>query len=223
VDSDQVRYVTTAEQMDVSGGLAGLPLPPVEVHLDRSSFELLMPLAQTDAARDFGLGISLEGFTISEFIWSLFDPTRQLPRDPANVVLDLKGKGNWLVNIFDAAALENSTKTPGKIESLSLEALELTVAGASLKGDGAFTFDNNDLDTFGGVPRPEGSVDLSLSGGNTLLDKLTAMNIVPQQQAVGIKALSGLFAKPGSGFDTLTSRIEIDRTGRVLANGQQIR
>jgi len=190
MDGDQVRYAVTSEQMSVAGGMSGLPLPPVEVELERSSFDLLMPLAQTDVARDFGLGLALEGFT---------------------------------VNIFDTAALESASTSPGKIESLSLEALEVSIAGASLTGDGAFTFDNTDLATFGGVPRPQGSVDLALTGGITLLDTLTAMNVVPQQQAFGIKALTGLFAKPGPGPDALTSRIEIDATGRILANGQQIR
>lgn len=223
MDGDQVIYATSAEQMDVSSTIAGLPLPPVEVHLDRSRFELQMPLAQTDMARDFGLGVAMEGFTISDFIWSLFDPAQQLPRDPANIVVDLKGTGNWLVDIFDPEALDAAAEAPGTIETLSLEALEITIAGASLTGDGAFTFDNDDLATFGGVPRPEGAINLALSGGITLLDKLTAMNIVPQQQAAGIKLMTGLFTTPGPGEDALTSRIEIDRDGRVLANGQQIR
>jgi len=202
MDGDQVRYAASSADMKVSGGMAGLPLPPVEVQLERSDFDLLMPLAQTDTARDFGLGIALEGFTVNDFVWSMLD---------------------WLVDIFDPDALANATTSPGKVETLSLEALELSIAGASLTGDGAFTFDNTDRATFGGVPRPEGSVDLALTGGITLLDTLTAMNIVPQQQALGIKALSGLFTKPGLGPDTLTSRIEIDPEGRVLANGQQIR
>ena len=223
VDGDQVRYTTAAEQMDVSGSVSGLPFPPVDIHLDTSSFNLLMPLAQSDAAREFGLGITMEGFTISDFVWAMLDPAQQLPRDAANIVLDLKGTGNWLIDIFDTEALENATAAPGEVESLSLEALEVTVAGASLTGDGAFTFDNSDTVTFGGVPRPQGQVDLALTGGITLLDKLTAMNIVPQQQAMGIKMMSGLFAKPGPGQDSLTSRIEIDAAGRVLANGQQIR
>ena len=222
LDGDQVRYAVTSEDMTVAGRMSGLPLPPLEVQLERSSFDLRMPLAQTDTARDFGLGMALEGFTVNDFIWSMLDPTRQLPRDPATVALDLKGTGNWLIDIFDTEALENTTSL-GKIETLSLEALEISIAGASLTGDGAFTFDNDDLASFGGVPRPQGSVDLALRGGITLLDTLTAMNVVPQQQALGIKALSGLFTKPGSGPDTLTSRIEIDPTGRVLANGQQIR
>ena len=223
MDGEQVRYAVTSEDMTVAGRMARLPLPPLEVQLERSSFDLLMPLAQTNTARDFGLGMALEGFTVNDFVWSMLDPTRQLPRDPATVVLDLKGTGHWLIDIFDADALETATASPGKIESLSLEALEISIAGASLTGDGAFTFDNDDLASFGGVPRPQGSLDLALTGGITLLDTLTAMNVVPQQQALGIKALSGLFTTPGPGPDTLTSRIEIDPTGRVLANGQQIR
>ncbi len=221
MDGDKIRYSTVSNMVDMSGAISGLPFPPVDVHYDTSKFDILMPVGETQTPQDFGATVALRGFTVSDFLWAMVDPAQQLPRDPADVVVEMDGKANWVVNIFDPAAL-NGSQIPGKLESLNLKSLEVNVAGASLTGSGGFTFDNNDLQTFGGVPRPTGAVDLAMSGGITLLDKLTAMQLVPQQQAMGIKMMSGLFTKPGPTPDTLTTKLEIDASGGVFANGQRI-
>ena len=56
-----------------------------------------------------------------------------------------------------------------------------------------------DLTTFDGMPRPEGALDLELTGGNTLLDTLVAMGLLPEEQAMGARMMLGLFARPGAG------------------------
>ena len=96
------------------------------------------------------------------------------------------------------------------------------IVGASLSGNGAFTFDNNDLATFGGVPRPTGEVNLQLMGGNGLIDKLIQMGFVSDQDAMGARMMMGMLAVPGDGPDTLNSKLEINDQGHVLANGQRI-
>lgn len=223
MDQGGIRYATSANDVTAGGGIVGLPIPPVEVNFSSSSFELAMPLAKSDTAQDFKFVSTLKEMTVSDFLWAMVDPAQQLPRSPATIVMDLSGKANWLVDIMNPEVAENLGGTiPGKIESLSLNDLQVTIAGAELTGDGAFTFDNNDLQTFGGMPRPQGAIELALSGGITLLDKLTAMQLVPQEQAMGIKMMSGLFTKPGTGPDTLTTKIEIDANGGVFANGQQL-
>ena len=55
---------------------------------------------------------------------------------------------------------------------MRINTLELSVAGVDLTGDGAFTFDNSDLESFDGMPRPEGKLSLRLTGAHALLDKL---------------------------------------------------
>ena len=69
----------------------------------------------------------------------------------------------------------------------------------------------------------EGPTDISLTGGNGLLDKLVQMGLLPQEQAMGARMMMGLFMVPGEGEDTLTSRIEVRPDGQVLANGQRLR
>lgn len=223
LDTQGVRYATTANSVAMQGAITGLPFPPVDVNFDESRFDFLMPLGQSEVAQDFKLVSTLKNLTVSDFLWAMVDPAQQLPRSPATVILDLSGKANWLVDIMNPEVADNlGDEVPGKIESLSLNDLQVTIAGAELTGKGAFTFDNNDLQTFNGMPRPQGAIDLALSGGITLLDKLTAMQLVPQEQAMGIKMMSGLFAKPGNGPDTLTTKIEIDANGGISANGQQL-
>ena len=187
---------------------------------------ILMPLQKSPEDQEFGLGLTLSDFTMSDVIWGLFDPTGQLPRDPATLVVDLSGQAKVLFDFLDpdqAAVLEQTGTPPGELNALTLNVLELEAAGAKLTGAGDFTFDNSDLVTFDGMPRPLGALDLTLVGGNGLLDKLVGMGLVPQEQAMGARMMMGLFAVPGSAPDTLNSRVEINPEGHVLANGQRIR
>ena len=89
-----------------------------------------------------------------------------------------------------------------------------------MTGMGDFVFDNTQ--EFNGMPKPTGAVDLKLVGGNGLLDKLVLMGLLPEEQAMGARMMMGLFTVPVDAEDTLTSKIEINDEGHVLANGQRI-
>jgi hypothetical protein len=149
----------------------------------------------------------------------MFDPGGVLPRDPATLVVDIAGKANWLVDIFDPAIAEAPMdQPPGEFHSLSVNELLLRLAGAELTGSGDFTV-NNDAP----VPMPAGTLNLQLVGGNALIDKLVQMGLLPEDQAMGARMMLGLFARPGAGEDTLVSEITVQEDGSVLANGQRIR
>ncbi len=74
-----------------------------------------------------------------------------------------------------------------------------------------------------GMGSPVGAVNLALAGGNGLMDKLVAMGLLPQEQAMGARMMMGIFTVPGDGPDTLKSNIEFTKDGQILANGQRIR
>jgi hypothetical protein len=112
---------------------------------------------------------------------------------------------------------------PGMNPSPADKEVNVAIAGAELNGTGAFTFDNADLVTWGGMPAPEGTVDISLDGANGLMDKLVAMGLLPQDQVMGARMMMGMFARPGAGPDSLVSQIEVRRDGSVFANGMQIK
>lgn len=214
-----------AEQANVSINIAGSEIPlPISLSFAELVFDMMVPVMAGEDAQDFDLIIGMRDLVLSDLIWGIFDPTGQLPRDPATLLIALNGQAKLLANIMDPAVMEDmeSGPPPAELEALTVEGLELTAAGASLTGDGSFTFDNTDIETFDGLPRPTGILNLQLVGGNGLLDKLVAMGLVPEEQAGGARMMMGLFARPGDGPDTLTSTLEINDEGHILANGQRI-
>ena len=224
MSAEGLNYKATQNGMTVNALTSDFPFP-VSFAAEKAGFDLLLPTVKKPDAQDLGMLISFENFTMADTLWGLFDPSGQLPRDPATISADVTGTAKLLFDYLDptqAALLEQTGAAPGELESLSLKSLIVDVAGARLTGQGDFTFDNSDLVTFQGMPRPEGAVDLQLNGGNGLLDKLVAIGLLPQDQAMGARMMMGLFARPGEGEDSLVSKIEVNSQGHVLANGQRI-
>ena len=112
--------------------------------------------------------------------------------------------------------MAESPAMPGELEQLSLNELKLSAVGAELTGTGAATFDNS-----AGTPKPVGAIDLKLVGANALIDKLVAMGLIPEDQAMGARMMMGMFGQ-AAGEDTLTSKIEFKEDGGIYANGQRI-
>lgn len=225
MDESHLAYAgnSTNMKMMMTGG--GIPFP-VELAMDEAAFNLSMPVSKSDEAQDFAFGLTLGDFTVSDTIWGMIDPGEQLPRDPATVAVDLTGKAKLNFDLLDPEqmeAIDDGEMMPGELNQLALNSLTVRLAGAELTGDGAFTFDNSDTTTFDGMPAPDGEVDLKLVGGNALMDKLVSMGLLPEEQATGARMMVGLFAVPGDGEDTLTSKIEVKSSGEVLANGQRLK
>jgi len=225
MDAEKLTYSAAANGMavDLSGG--EIPFP-IALQMAESKFNMVMPLAKSDEEQDFALAVNLGGFTMSDMIWGIFDPTAQLPRDPATVAFDLSGKAKLFLDLMDPEQMkkvDEGEEMPGELNALTLNSVLVSAAGAKLTGAGDFTFDNTDLTSFDGMPAPEGAVDLQLVGGNGLLDKLIAMGLVPEDQAMGTRMMMGLFAVPGDAPDTLNSKIEVNDQGHVLANGQRLK
>jgi hypothetical protein len=221
MDKSGLSYDATQSNLKADASTVALPLP-LSFAVQNFGANLTMPLLKSDAFNDFALGFDLAGFTMSEVLWNIFDPGVQLPRDPATVALDLTGKARLLFDFLDPSAAVVSGDpniTPAEVENLDVNRLEVVALGAELTGKGAFTFDNT---TGGGAPTPVGGMDFKLVGGNTLLDKLVALQIVPEQDAMGARMMMGLLAVPGTEPDTLNSKIEINKDWHVFANGQRI-
>ncbi len=206
--------------------LTGPDIPfPVNVELAESAFSLTMPLMASEAPQEAELALTLGGFAMSDMLWNIFDPGTILPRDPATISFDLLAQVTPYVSILDAdamAEIEDSGEAPGELNALSLRSLLVEAAGGKITGTGDFTFDNTDLDSFDGMPRPEGQVDLQVSGANGLIDRLIQMGLMQEQDAMGARMMLSMFTVPGEAPDTATSRIEINADGHILANGQRI-
>ncbi len=225
MSDDGLAYSGSQSGLVIKAMASQMPIP-IDLNLETLAFGMMIPVQKSEEEQDFGLTLALEGFTMSDVLWGMFDPQAQLPRDPATIAVDLAGKTTLMVDVLDpeaAEAMETSDGVPGELNALEIRDVTVSAAGAELNGTGAFTFDNSDTTTFEGMPKPTGSIDLFLVGGNGLLDRLVAMGLLPQQQAQGARMMMGMFAVPGNGPDTLNSKIEIDEAGQVRANGQRIR
>lgn len=221
MDADRLEYSVATTDFDLTVTGDEIPLPEINVTMSEYALGLLMPLGTTEEPADFSFLARLVDLSVTDAIWGMFDPMGGLPRDPATLVIDARGKAKMLADILDPMAMAMEDE-PAELHALDLDELRLSAVGAELTGSGAFTFDNSDLETFGGLPRPEGSLDLTLVGGNGLLDRLVEMGFVPQDQAMGARMMMGLFGRPGEGEDTIHSTIEVTPDGAVLANGQRI-
>jgi hypothetical protein len=224
MDGNGLRYSVGQDNLAINALMPDVLLP-ITLNMATSKFNVAMPLRKSDDEQDFAFGFTMGYFTVSDMLWSMFDPAANLPRNPATLAVDLSGKAKVLFDFFDpdqAAALESSGAAPGELNALSLNSLVVDAVGARLTATGDFIFDNTDLVSFEGMPRPTGGIDLKLVGGNGLLDNLVNMGILPEQQAMGARMMMGLFTRAGTEPDTVTSKIEINDAGHILANGQRI-
>ncbi len=218
---DGLRYGVSARDMTMNMTSSEIPFP-VAMSLAEMGLNLTLPVSSSEERQEFGLSLALRELSVPEQMWAMVDPGGQLPHDAATVRVDLGGSVTLEQDVMDAEKMEDLDQPPGKLHDARINALQVSVAGAELTGDGAFTFDNSDLETFDGMPRPEGKVSLRLEGAHTLLDKLTAMGLIPEDQVTGMRMMLGLFSTP-AGDDVLTSDIEVTADGKVLANGERLR
>lgn len=223
--ADGIRYEMAAEQVQMGAEIAGLPFP-LFAEMAKSGFSVRVPVLKSDDPQDFGLAFNATEFTISDIIWGLFDPSSELPRDPATIALDLSGKAKVLAPSFDPDAMLEMAETgtmPAELQALLIDRLTLDAVGAKIDATGDVVFDNADTTTLPGFPKPVGDININMVGANGLLDKLVAMGMLPADQVMGARMMMGLFAVPGDAPDTLKSRIEFTEEGQILANGQRLK
>lgn len=224
ISADGLGYRASTEDLEMTVASPDMPFPEIRVTFAKMGFDLEIPVTKSDVSRDFRLAINVTDATVSDPIWSMFDPSAKLPRDPATLAFDLSGKVDLFADLFDPALVDaKDTTSVGQLRALSLNSLMVSAIGAVLTASGSFTFDNSDKKAFNGMPAPTGAVDMTLVGANGLIDKLVALGFVKDQQAMGARMMLGLFARPTGGNDTLTSKIEVQSDGAILANGQRLR
>ncbi|WP_171132198.1 DUF2125 domain-containing protein [Ruegeria sp. HKCCA5014] len=225
IDAGHLAYDVEQNSAKVAVTTADLPFP-IEVAMEKAGFKFDFPLMASDEIQSFSFGMNLTDFTMSDVLWSLFDPAGSLPRDPATIVVDTSGTGKVLVDFMDEEAVETFATgdvTPGELHSLKINELLVSLVGAKLTGDGDFTFDNTNTQAFGGMPTPAGVANLQLVGANALIDKLIGMGLITENDALGARMMMGLMAVPGEEPDTLNSKIEFTEDGQILANGQRLK
>ncbi|MCF2871346.1 DUF2125 domain-containing protein [Octadecabacter sp. G9-8] len=224
-DMDGALYSGTSKGIDITMSIPNEIPFPLQASMAQYGFDFDIPLSQgTDGPRDARLGFNFTELAISDTIWNLVDPQTILPREAVTVAIGLSAKVTPFFDFLDPAQQEAAmmTDVPGELNSVEITELVVKGAGAEITGDGAFTFDNSDLQTFDGFPRPEGQVNFAINGVNGLIDNLIQMGLIPQEEAMMPRMMMGMFTTP-VGDDMLTSTIEVNSEGHALANGQRLR
>ncbi|AHM03271.1 hypothetical protein roselon_00861 [Roseibacterium elongatum DSM 19469] len=217
------RFATTLSQgalgydiatRDMTTRISGSEIPiPIDLSVGAAEISLTAPLSASEQPQDAALTLAYEDVTMAEAMWAMFDPTRQIPRDPASVVLDLTAQLRLFLDLTAPEAMAMETP-PGELRALTLNDMRLSLGGAELTGTGDMTFAEGQE-----VPMPVGAVELNLSGGNGLLDQLVAAGLVPAEQAAMARGIAGMFSRPGAFPDTLETTIAFGEGGTVTANG----
>ncbi|MEM7490210.1 MAG: DUF2125 domain-containing protein, partial [Pseudomonadota bacterium] len=205
------------ETFSSSGAEARMQFPQFPVPVSISMQEFLtgftVPVGTSEDTKPFGLDLAMRQLILDDTLWNLFDPTGQLPRDAATVVVDLDGEAVMNVDIFgDPEALAAASGPPGEVKALTIGDVTVEAAGAALRATGDLTFPTPDLTA------PVGQIDLALDGAFALVDRLVALGFIPAQQAAFAKGMAGAVARP-VGEDQLESTIQFNEDGTISANG----
>ncbi|QFT91872.1 hypothetical protein FIU86_03395 [Roseovarius sp. THAF9] len=212
-----------AAEMQMTDELLGIS---VDVEAARILLDLAMPVLRAVEPQDYALRFELDGLTLSEETWTAFFMSDALPRQTADLKVDLGGEAILLETLFDLAALGQSFNgpLPVSIETLDLRALDARFWDAELAGKGAVRFDHSAPQAFDGFPATEGDATFELIGVQGLLDRLTEAGVLTIDDAMSARMMMGMFTAPVDGEDdAVRAEVELFGDGQVVVNGQRLR
>lgn len=100
--SDAMQFDMTSPQ---------LPFP-INYAVNSGSFNMQLPVTQQDAPQPFKFAYSLQGVSLGDAIWNMFDPEAKLPRDPASLEIDLGGLMKVTKDLFALPEPDTGDETP---------------------------------------------------------------------------------------------------------------
>lgn len=236
--SSAARYETMMK-VDASGAMISGPASDLQIQMEMPmmpglplggkiasvSGTMQAPLLKDDSFGPAAISLDMSGLELDEMLWAMGDPTGVLPRDPVDLKIDLTGTLKNNIEWLDFANIENSFDALGDMlpvepGSVTLNALRVSAVGAEITGEGAFTFDSSDLETFDGLPRPEGKLTLRAKGLMALSQKLEQLGL-PAEQIFGAMMMLEMFSveDTANGDDARMTEVEVKADGSIFANG----
>ncbi|MEX0350891.1 MAG: DUF2125 domain-containing protein [Paracoccaceae bacterium] len=227
-DAEGIKMDGLAQDSQMEFVLAPILPAPISASIANISGTLQLPVSAGEAPQDAEIDMVMDGLRMDEALWSMFDPDQVLPRTPAKVELGLTAQVRNFVDWLNFPQVQNVVEAgerPVEPVAMSLNRLDIDMAGAKLTGTGDLSFDNDDTETYGGVPKPVGGFDLTLNGINTLIDNLISIGLIQDQDAMGARMMLGIVTNPdpSGDKDALISQIELTEDGHILANGQRLK
>lgn len=232
----RIAYGGTSGAANAQFTVPELPVP-VGYGLTGGNVRVDFPIMAGDAPQNFAVTYKLDGVTLTDSIWGMFDPTAALPRDPASIDVDLAGSVKVLHGLFDMVAagtkledpnlsdeermtiMAQMQQSPVDLRDISINKVALDVMGAKADVTGKLAAPEQ-----GDMQTPVGTISGKFQGVATLLDKLGAAGLVPADQMMGVKMMLQMFGKPDpQNPEILTTELEFNAQGQIFANGQQVK
>lgn len=190
-----------------------LPFPSFEVSHGPIRAEIRVPLGPQ--VGDLRYLLSLEDLAVDAAAWDAVDPQGLLPREPFSLLIDVGGRMSFDVAAMEAAERAGMTPPPA-VESIRIDAFEVSGAGLRAAATGSMGFDPATM-----TPLPGGRAEVTLEGVDRLLDALVSMGWITDMDALGARAGLAVAFRP-TGPDRRESVIEVRDDGQVYANGALI-
>lgn len=220
MSQDGIAYNGTGGATSVELTTSMMPFP-IKYGIQSAAFDLAMPVSAREEAQPYKLAMNVGGLTIGDEIWGLFDPTAQLPRDPATIDIDVSGDAMVTADIFDPEFLQGSDAagTPFVPVDMKIAKFFIQAIGAKVEASGELAA--RDGATF--AEQPVGNISARLEGVNTAMDKLISLGLLNPESAMQARMMLGMMTRPVEGAeDTQTSEVEFGEDGSVFVNGQQM-
>ncbi len=190
----------------------GAPLIGFETSVAKATAGFDLPLRRAAAPQDWSARFAVEGATIAEPIWALFDPVGALGRAPMAMKVEIGGAAR----LFADLGAPSAGQSPLDLETLEIRAARLDALGATAEAKG-------ELAIAGDASSPEGTIHLDLVGAHALLDRAVAGGLVPPAAEPEFRKVLETYLAPKGGEDALTSELVFAPGGAVTMNGQRVR
>ncbi|MCU0826814.1 MAG: DUF2125 domain-containing protein [Tabrizicola sp.] len=207
----------------VMQGLPDTGLRTLSLGFDEFDYGLSIGIGDLVSPQEVRFHSQLANLTLPPEIWQLIDPTGAIQGTPMSYAIDVLGRYALAPEMLnpdwehDPAAFP-----PVDLVDVTLTELSLNGLGVALAGEGALTFDETDLQTYEGLPAPDGKVTLTATGVNALIDRLVAAGQIPADELTAFRMGLMFIAKAGAEPDSLTSEVEFRDKGFYL-NGVKLR
>lgn len=171
-----------------------------------------MPMAPAPEPDDMAIRVALLDMTLDETAWATIDPEGALPREAAELVIDLGGTARVTRRID---AMRPGQAPPFEVAKLDIKEVALDGLGATARATGSVEF----LQPIG---LPLGTVDVTLTGASALIGALGRAGVLTLDQVEMADAMLTVYAQPVEGKDAWTTDITFSNDG-PLVNGLPIR
>lgn len=113
MSSEGITYAGTSRDARTEMTMPELPAP-LSYAAALATADVAIPVQQTPEGQTapYKISYQIDGLTLGDGVWNLFDPGTMLPRDPGQIVVDISGTVRLLKGLFDPTFIEPVADEP---------------------------------------------------------------------------------------------------------------